>query len=58
MPTLIRVAGSRWRIESAFEMAKQEMGLDVYEVCNARSWDRHMILALWVLALPVYIIDL
>ncbi len=46
MPTLVRVAGSRWRIESAFETAKQEVGLDEYEVRNARGWDRHMILAL------------
>ena len=45
------VAGSRWRIESDFEMAKQEVGLDKYEVRNARGWDRHMILALWALAL-------
>ena len=51
LPTLVRVAGSRWRIESAFEMAKQEVGLDEYEVRNARDWDRHMILALWALAL-------
>ena len=51
VPTLVRVAGSRWRIESAFEMAKQEVGLDEYEVRNARGWDRHMILALWALAL-------
>ncbi len=51
MSTLVRVAGSRWRIESAFEMAKQEVGLDEYEVRNARGWDRHMILALWALAL-------
>ena len=49
MPTLVRVAGSRWRIESAFGMARQEVGLDEYEVRNARGcrgWDRHMILAL------------
>ena len=51
MPTLVRVAGSRWRIESAFEVAKQDVGLDEYEVRNARSWDRHMILTLWALAL-------
>ena len=51
VPTLVRIAGSRWRIESAFEMAKQEVGLDEYEVRNARGWDRHMILALWALAL-------
>ena len=46
VPTLVRIAGSRWRIESAFELAKQEVGLDEYEVRNARDWDRHMILAL------------
>ena len=46
VPTLIRVAGSRWRIESTFEIAKQEVGLDEYEARNARGWDRHMILAL------------
>jgi len=51
LSTLVRVAGSRWRIESAFELAKQEVGLDEYEVRNARGWDRHMILALWALAL-------
>ena len=51
VPALVRIAGSRWRIESAFELAKQEVGLDEYEVRNARGWDRHMILALWVLAL-------
>jgi SRSO17 transposase len=27
------------------------VGLDEYEVRNARGWDRHMILALWALAL-------
>ena len=43
---LVQVAGSRWRIESAFEMAKQEVDLDEYEVRNTRGWDRHMILAL------------
>ena len=51
VPALVRIAGSRWRIESAFELARQEVGLDEYEVRNARGWDRHMILALWALAL-------
>ena len=46
VPTLVRIAGSRWRIESAFEMAKQEVGLDECKLRNARGWDRHMILAL------------
>ena len=46
-------AGSRWHIESAFEMAKQEVGLDEYEVRNARGWDLHMILALLACELPL-----
>ena len=36
----------RWCIESAFEAAKQEAGLDEYEVSNATSWYRHVTLAL------------
>ena len=32
-------------------MARQEAGPDEYEVRNTRGWDRHMILAQWVLAL-------
>ena len=45
-PTLIRIAGSCWRIESAFEMARQEVGLDENKVHNDRGWDHHMILTL------------
>jgi SRSO17 transposase len=29
---VVRVAGSRWTIESSFEAAKGEVGLDDYEV--------------------------
>ena len=47
----MRVAGTRWCIERAFEDAKQEMGLDEYEVRNATGWYRHVTLALWDLAL-------
>jgi SRSO17 transposase len=32
---LVRVAGMRWTVESCFETAKGEVGLDQYEV---RSW--------------------
>ncbi len=34
-PELARVARCRWLIESAFEQAKREVGVDGYEV---RSW--------------------
>jgi SRSO17 transposase len=32
LPELVRVAGSRWKIEEGFEQAKGEVGLDQYEV--------------------------
>jgi SRSO17 transposase len=40
------VAGCRWAIESAFEQAKQEVGLDDYEVRSWDGWHRHVTLAL------------
>ena len=51
LDTLVAVAGRRWCIESAFEAAKQETGLDDYEVRSAHGWYRHATLALWALAL-------
>jgi SRSO17 transposase len=43
---LVQIAGCRWAIESAFEQAKQEVGLDGYEVRNWDGWHRHITLAL------------
>ena len=43
---LVRAAGSRWAIEAAFESAKQECGLDDYEVRRWDAWHRHMTLAM------------
>ncbi len=48
---LVRVAGSRWTIEVAFEAAKGEVGLDQYEVRSYHGWYRHMTLALFAQAL-------
>jgi SRSO17 transposase len=48
---VVRVAGSRWTIESSFEAAKGEVGLDHYEVRSWTAWYRHMTLAMWALAL-------
>ncbi|HEX9871529.1 MAG TPA: IS701 family transposase [Candidatus Tectomicrobia bacterium] len=48
---LVRVAGTRWTIESGFEAAKGEVGLDDYEVRSWTGWDRHMTLAMWAYAL-------
>ena len=44
---LVRVAGPwRWHIESCFESAKGECGLDEYEVRRYDAWYRHITLAL------------
>jgi SRSO17 transposase len=43
---LVRVAGSRWRIEEGIEAAKGETGLDQYEVRTWRAWYRYVTLAL------------
>jgi SRSO17 transposase len=48
---LVRVAGSRWTIESSFEAAKGEVGLDDYEVRSWTGWYRHITLAMWAYAL-------
>jgi SRSO17 transposase len=48
---LVRVAGSRWTIEVAFEAAKGEVGLDQYEVRSSHGWYRHLTLALFAQAL-------
>ena len=45
---LVRVAGTRWIIEDAFKEAKQEVGLDEYEVRRWTGWYRHITLALLV----------
>src|SRR5436305_10612567 len=43
---LVRVAGTRWTIESCFEAAKGEVGLDEYEVRSWAGWHRHVTLAM------------
>jgi SRSO17 transposase len=43
---LVRVAGTRWTIESCFEAAKGEVGLDEYEVRSWTGWHRHVTLAM------------
>jgi SRSO17 transposase len=44
---LVAVAGSRWAIEECFEQAKQETGLDEYEVRSWVGWHRHVTLSLF-----------
>lgn len=43
----VRVAGTRWTVESCFETAKGEVGLDQYEVRSWTGWHRHITLALF-----------
>jgi SRSO17 transposase len=43
---IVQVAGSRWAIEECFEQAKQETGLDEYEVRSWTGWHRHITLSL------------
>jgi SRSO17 transposase len=45
-----RVAGTRWQVEQAFELAKGEVGLDEDEVRTWTAWYRHITLALFALA--------
>jgi SRSO17 transposase len=43
---MVSVAGTRWTIETSFETAKGEVGLDHYEVRSWSGWHRHITLAL------------
>ncbi|MEV8529924.1 transposase [Streptomyces sp. NPDC052000] len=43
---LVRVAGARWAIEECFQAAKNECGLDQYEVRRHVGWHRHITLAM------------
>ncbi|MFF0225919.1 hypothetical protein [Streptomyces sp. NPDC004629] len=38
LATLVKVAGSRWRVEETFQSEKGLAGLDEHQVC--RSWAR------------------
>ncbi len=38
---VVQAAGSRWQVEEAFELAKQQVGLDEDEVRHWQGWYRH-----------------
>jgi SRSO17 transposase len=40
------IAGSRWRIEECFQQAKNEAGLDEYQVRSWRAWYAHITLSM------------
>jgi SRSO17 transposase len=43
---LVRVAGARWAVEECFQAAKNEVGLDHYQVRRYGAWYRHITLAM------------
>jgi len=49
--TLIRVEGTRWRIEECFETAKNELGLDHNETRSWHGWYRHVSLVMLAYAM-------
>jgi SRSO17 transposase len=46
LPELVAVAGARWAIEDCFAEAKNETGLDHYQVRRYRAWYRHITLSM------------
>ena len=47
---LVGVAGSRWHVEECFQQAKNEAGLDQYQVRAYRAWYAHITLSMLALA--------
>ena len=47
---MAKAAGSRWNIQECFEMAKDEVGLDQYEVRSWVGWYRHITFAMFAIA--------
>jgi SRSO17 transposase len=50
---LVRVAGSRWGVEETFQFAKNETGLDHYQVRKYHAWYRHITLSMLAAAFLV-----
>lgn len=46
LESMVQAAGIRWPVEECFESAKEEVGLDDYEVRSYTGWYRHMTLCL------------
>lgn len=47
---LVRTAGMRWPVEESFEAAKNEVGMDNYQVRLYDAWYRHITMAMLALA--------
>ena len=48
---LVEIAGTRWTVETCFREAKDEVGLDQYEVRTYDAWHKHITFALLAIAL-------
>jgi len=46
LPTLVRVAGTRWCVETCFKTSKNATGLDEHQVRRFDSWYRHTTLVM------------
>jgi SRSO17 transposase len=46
LPELAAVAGARWGVEDCFAEAKNEAGLDHYQVRKYRAWYRHVTMSM------------
>jgi SRSO17 transposase len=44
--TLVRIEGTRWRVEEGFETTKNELGLDHNETRSWHGWHRHVSLVM------------
>jgi SRSO17 transposase len=47
---LVKVAAARWAVEESFQVAKNECGLDHYQVRRCDAWYRHITLSMAALA--------
>jgi SRSO17 transposase len=54
LATLVQVAGRRWPVEECFQQAKNEAGLDEYQVRDWRAWYAHITLSIAAHALLVF----
>ena len=50
---MVQALGIRWTVEQCFEAAKEEVGLDEYEVRSWHGWYRHITLSMLALAFLV-----
>jgi SRSO17 transposase len=44
--TLVKTAGARWAVEEGFQIAKNEVGMDQYQVRRYDAWYAHITLAM------------